>query len=170
MKRRAIVVLAVIGLFLPLDPAYTATASLTGFSDVQDLHWAYDDVMKGVSKGYINGLPDGKFAPDRSISRAEFIKMAVAALGLPIEEQEPWEAWYVPYTNVALEHGLIDPVEYEDGDYTRFMSRMEMVRVAVKAIDESTRNAGLLNEELMVKAAASMARPFRKERAPVPKR
>jgi hypothetical protein len=29
---------------------------------------------------------------------------------------------------------------------------MEMVRVAVKAIDESTRNAGLLNEELMVKA------------------
>jgi hypothetical protein len=152
MKRRVIVFLAVVGLFLPLDPAYTATASLTEFPDVQASHWAYDDVMRGVSKGYINGLPDGSFAPDRSVSRAEFIKIAVAALGLPIEEQRLGEAWYVPYTNAALEHGLIDPVEYEDGDYTRFMSRMEMVRVAVKAIDESTRNAGLLNEELMVKA------------------
>jgi hypothetical protein len=121
------------------------------FRDVPEKHWAYSDVMAGVQKGYINGLPNGKFAPDQTVSRAEFIKMAVAALGLPIE-QHPDEAWYVPYARAALEHGLIDPAEYEDGDYTRFMSRMEMVRVAVKAIDESTRNAGLLDEELMLKA------------------
>jgi hypothetical protein len=108
--------------------------------------------MAGVQKGYINGLPNGKFAPDQTVSRAEFIKMAVAALGLPIEEQQSGEAWYVPYVKAALEHGLIDPAEYEDGNYTRYMSRMEMVRVAVKAIDESTRNAGLLDEELMLKA------------------
>jgi len=122
------------------------------FRDVPEKHWAYSDVMAGVLKGYINGLPNGKFAPDQTVSRAEFIKMAVAALGLPIEDQQPGEAWYVPYARAALEHGLIDPAEYEDGDYTRFMSRMEMVRVAVKAIDESTRNAGLLDEELMLKA------------------
>ena len=122
------------------------------FRDVPEKHWAYADVMAGVQKGYINGLPNGTIAPDQTVSRAEFIKMAVAALGLPIEEQQSGEAWYVPYARAALEHGLIDPAEYEDGDYARFMSRMEMVRVAVKAIDESTRNAGLLDEELMLKA------------------
>jgi len=126
--------------------------TIASFTDISASHWAYADVMAGVQKGYINGLPNGTFAPDQTVSRAEFIKMAVAALGLPIEEQQPGEAWYVPYARAALEHGLIDPAEYEDGDYARFMSRMEMVRVAVKAIDESTRNAGLLDEELMLKA------------------
>jgi len=126
--------------------------TIASFTDISASHWAYADVMAGVQKGYINGLPNGTFAPDQTVSRAEFIKMAVAALGLPIEEQQSGEAWYVPYARAALEHGLIDPAEYEDGDYARFMSRMEMVRVAVKAIDESTRNAGLLDEELMLKA------------------
>src|SRR5690606_17983570 len=120
------------------------------FSDLPTAHWAYEDVMSGVQKGYINGLPDGRFAPDRSVSRSEFIKMIVAALELPIDEQKPGEAWYAPYTNVALEHGLIDQNEYADGNFAKVMTRMEMVRVAVKAIDETARTADKLNDELML--------------------
>jgi hypothetical protein len=150
-KWLSIAVLA--GLILSLMPVTNASAQeQVLFRDVPATHWAYQDVTAGVQKGYINGLPDGTFAPERPVSRSEFIKMITAALNLPVEAQQEGEAWYVPYTRAALNSGLIDANEYADGDFTKEMTRMEMVRVAVKAFDETVRGQHALNEELMLKA------------------
>jgi hypothetical protein len=150
-KWLSIAVLA--GLILSLMPVTNAAAQeQVSFRDVPATHWAYQDVTAGVQKGYINGLPDGTFAPERPVSRSEFIKMITAALNLPVEAQQEGEAWYAPYTRAALNSGLIDANEYADGDFTKEMTRMEMVRVAVKAFDETVRGQQALNEELMLKA------------------
>ena len=154
--RKWISVFVIVGLVLSLMPISSAAAQeQISFRDVPATHWAYQDVMSGVQKGYINGLPDGTFAPERPVSRSEFIKMITAALNLPVEAQQEGEAWYVPYTRAALNSGLIDANEYADGDFTKEMTRMEMVRVAVKAFDETVRGQHALNEELMLKAVES---------------
>lgn len=45
------------------------------FSDISSSHWAYENIKELVSEGTINGYSDGTFKPDKSVTRAEFVKM-----------------------------------------------------------------------------------------------
>lgn len=47
---------------------------LDRFNDVKS-HWAEKYINKIISKGWINGYPDGKFKPDQEMTRAEFITL-----------------------------------------------------------------------------------------------
>jgi hypothetical protein len=46
------------------------------FEDVRD-HWCKDVIEKFTSKNWVKGYNDGKFYPDRYITRAEFTTMVV---------------------------------------------------------------------------------------------
>ena len=54
------------------------------FSDTAG-HWAEDYIARMKEHGAVNGLPDGSFLPDASVTRAEFVKMLGGLLG--VEEQ-----------------------------------------------------------------------------------
>lgn len=41
----------------------------------KESHWAYSFIQKASAIGVINGLPDGRFAPDRNAQRAEALTM-----------------------------------------------------------------------------------------------
>lgn len=51
------------------------------FSDVSQSDWFYENVMRLVSSGIIDGFEDGTFRPYDGIQRAQAAKMLVAALG-----------------------------------------------------------------------------------------
>lgn len=51
------------------------------FSDVPAAHWAYDAINTAAAYGWINGVGDGRFSPDRPITRAEAAKLICAVLG-----------------------------------------------------------------------------------------
>lgn len=108
-------------------------SSALKFSDVPVGHWAYRDVLTGVQKGYVDGFTDGTFAPDKPVSRAEFIKMVVAATRLPVGQSKVGEPWYLPYTTAARQYGFIGDQEYENDNFTAPMTRLEMAKVAVRA-------------------------------------
>jgi hypothetical protein len=110
-------------------------SSALKFSDVPLSHWAYKDILLGVDKGYVDGMPDGTFAPDKAISRAEFIKMVVASLKLPVGSQQQGEPWFGPYIRTAMEYGLINVDEF--GTYSETMNRQEMAKVAVRAVGKN---------------------------------
>ena len=64
------------------DDTYGATDDVYGlvtFPDIQG-HWAQDEIEALATHGIINGKPDGIFAPEDDISRAEFITLIVNAL------------------------------------------------------------------------------------------
>ena len=50
------------------------------FTDISD-HWAKDYIVTLHSKGMVNGNPDGTYRPDNSITRAEFVAIAIRTLG-----------------------------------------------------------------------------------------
>lgn len=52
------------------------------FSDVPPDHWAFQYVGELVERGAINGYPDGKYYPDKIVTREEFAKIMVVAAGL----------------------------------------------------------------------------------------
>lgn len=115
-----------------------ATAASTQFSDVKATHWAASAIEKGVSKGYIEGYETGKFKPDASVTRAEFVKMVVSAMELQTTPASG--KWYVQYVNAASNAGLYASADYTNNDtaWNKVMTRDEMARVAARAIGEKT--------------------------------
>jgi S-layer homology domain. len=101
--------------------------------DVKD-HWAAEAIRKAIERGYVNGYADFTFRPNAPVSRAEFIKMVVAAIGLDTSSVPQGTKWYDPYVNAAIRNNLITATEYKSGDYNTHMTRMEMARVSVRAI------------------------------------
>ena len=51
------------------------------FNDIEN-HWAKNEIIDFANKGYLNGRSDGKFYPNDTITRAEFVKVINKMFGL----------------------------------------------------------------------------------------
>ncbi|MEK4509249.1 S-layer homology domain-containing protein [Paenibacillus anaericanus] len=107
-----------------------APSIFTAFKDITN-HWGKADIVNAATKGYVNGYVDGTFKPNQDVSRAEFIKMVVSAIGFALEQQQGSGPWYKPYIEAAFINDVIKGSEY--GDYNVAMTRLEMARAAVRA-------------------------------------
>lgn len=82
------------------------------FSDVSG-HWAEDIISEMAEKGIIAGFDDGTFKPDEKVTRAQFCKMIVTALGLSGSSDGktygdvPAGAWYETYVKTADANGIV---------------------------------------------------------------
>lgn len=96
------------------------------FTDVAVMpQWALPEVAAAVKAGIIKGMPDGSFAPDRLVTRAEMAAMLTRALawaGLEVKPEAPEFAdqaeipdWAVEPVAAAVRHGLIKG--YPDGTF-----------------------------------------------------
>lgn len=90
-----------------------------GFHDVAADYWAYQEIEALSEKGVIAGNGDGSFAPEGTITREEFAKMAVLAFeyfqeGATAEfaDVQP-DAWYYPYVASANASGIMNGVSAE---------------------------------------------------------
>lgn len=84
------------------------------FNDMQESHWAYGAVKALKEKGVISGYADGSFAPDRTVTREEFVKMIVTAFSLENADANSYfydvfdDDWFYPYISAAFEKGIIN--------------------------------------------------------------
>lgn len=83
------------------------------FTDIAG-HWGETYIKALADKGMVDGVGDGKFNPDGTVTRAEFLKMAMDACGVvghAYREGECLDAtnddWYCYYLQGALDKGLI---------------------------------------------------------------
>ncbi|NLY09425.1 MAG: S-layer homology domain-containing protein [Tissierellia bacterium] len=60
--------------------------SSNSFSDLQENHWAFGVINSAVSKGWVNGYPDGTFKADREITRAEVVTIVNRMLNRKADE------------------------------------------------------------------------------------
>ncbi|NMO94386.1 glycosyl hydrolase 53 family protein [Paenibacillus lemnae] len=61
---------------------YTALYEPVRFTDIARYAWAEDQIEGLVAKGIIQGMSTTEFAPQKQVSRAQFIQMLMHALGL----------------------------------------------------------------------------------------
>ncbi len=111
-----------------------STTQTPEFSDITG-HWAQEQITRMAEEGIVNGMGDGTFQPDGSLTRAQFAAMLVKALGLPLGEGNggfsdvSQSDWFAPYTVAAQRAGIIRG--YEDGSFQpdREISREEMAKL-----------------------------------------
>lgn len=67
-----------------VEPGVSLKISISGSAPYKDTkgHWAEGDIARATEMGWVNGLPDGRFAPDQEVTRAEFTTMLSRALAL----------------------------------------------------------------------------------------
>ena len=58
------------------------SASAAEFNDIKG-HWAEDVINELADKDIIHGVSDTEFNPDGTVTRAEFLKMALGTVVLP---------------------------------------------------------------------------------------
>lgn len=95
--------------------AAEASKGSSNFTDVAGDHWASGFIAQGVSKGYINGMGDGTFAPNANVTYAQVVKMLVCVLGYA-EDAEANGGWPNGYINQGTTLEVTDGVSVASAD------------------------------------------------------
>ncbi|HHW40126.1 MAG TPA: S-layer homology domain-containing protein [Syntrophomonadaceae bacterium] len=108
-------------LVLTLVAAIPLSASAAAvFKDI-NRHWAEESIAALAEKGYIKGYPDGTFRPDNTVSRAEFLAILTACLGIKpdgattVYFSDTRNHWALAQINEMVKRGVLVPAEYPGG-------------------------------------------------------
>lgn len=125
------------------------------FKDLDDYPWARAAIEDLSGKSIISGTGDSQFAPGNPLTRSQFAKMIVLAMGespgtavkTPFSDIKAAD-WYYGYVEKAAELGLING--YPDGTFRpdQVLSRQEMLTILVQAMGEKAA-AGSVSADLL---------------------
>ncbi len=97
---------------------YVVLVNTTKFNDIPSNYSASSQLDTLLGRGAVSGFPDGGFHPTAQVTRAQFVKMLVLALGLNVPAQPtndgfkdvPADSWYAPYVDAAVQAKLVEGV------------------------------------------------------------
>ncbi len=98
---------------------YAALAYEKTFADIAT-HWARNDIEVMAARHVAQGMPDGTFAPDAGVTRAQFAAFVTRCLGLEPGgaagfSDVPANAWYAGVVAAAAKAGIVKG--FEDGTF-----------------------------------------------------
>ncbi|MCH5212541.1 MAG: S-layer homology domain-containing protein [Oscillospiraceae bacterium] len=112
------------------------------FTDLSSARWA-SDAINGLAKaGVINGVTDTLFAPNDTVTRAQFAKMLMGAFGLTASAYTTssfadvsTDAWYFDAVETAYNLGIINGIE--DGVFApdALITRQDMAVMVTRAAE-----------------------------------
>ncbi len=116
-------------------------------------HWAELDVEAGVKAGWIAGHADGSFKPQDSVTRAEFVKMLLGALGVKSVDAsasftDTSGHWAAGVIEGAVAAGIIKKEEYPSGKFEpdKAITREEVATMAIRALGREGQAAAAAGE------------------------
>lgn len=124
----------------PVEEDKATDAEKSIFNDLDSVSWAKTAIEYLFDKGVVNGKADGVYAPDDNVTRAEFIKIIVVAMGIsgdiedtPFTDVEENE-WYAPYIAAAYKGGVV--LGAEDGAFypNASITREDMATILYRAL------------------------------------
>ena len=110
------------------------------FMDLGDVSWAYDSISKLFYKGILKGKEPAKFCPQDKVTRAEFVKMAVTAFNLEIENPVcdftdlPKDHWAYKYVASMSDIGLISGYSATEFGTEESISRQDVIAILIRII------------------------------------
>lgn len=119
----------------------SSAKEIENFTDLGNVSWAKDAIMKLAGLGIVSGYENGRFCPENSITREEFVKMLVCALNLAdvsadshfddVEEDN----WSYIYVSSALKAGIITGINENMFGFGRYITRQEMAVMIMRALE-----------------------------------
>ncbi len=121
-----------------VDPVPSPTIE---FTDIQN-SFARESIVTAAREGIITGYPNGTFAPDKHITRAEFVALLVRAskadtwddLTLPFVDTSSG-SWYETYLKTALALGYVDGLSDTEFGPNMLVNREQATKMVVTALE-----------------------------------
>ena len=121
-----------LSLALALSLGLTAPAHAAGttFTDVPAEHWAYSSVEEMASRGVVSGVGGNRYAPDNTVSYAEFATM-IARSFYGDQIGTGGEAWYSAFLDTVTQAGAVKGTRLEEDPALAVegISRYDMAQV-----------------------------------------
>ncbi len=119
MKRILFIILVIsLLVFCSLNASALDAAADTAFIDVAEDAWYYGDVYAAQALGLMEGVGEGRFSPDSSLTLAEAVTLAARARSLYLKDEEAFvrhDEWYRVYGDYALANSIL---KEEPADWT----------------------------------------------------
>ena len=114
-----------------------ATEVRVTFTDVTG-HKNQDAIEILAGKGVINGMGNGTFAPNQTMTRAQFCTIVVKALGLTPKANNRFadvhsKAWYAGYVGTASDKGIVNGVGNSKFNPNGTITRQEAATMVARA-------------------------------------
>ena len=119
-----------------VKPAQVVTPGLT-FSDT-NTHANRRAIEALAARGIINGMGDGTFGPDKTMTRAQFAAIVVRGLGLPQQAVTVFgdvkaTDWHAPYVGTAYTYGIVNGRSANTFDPNGTITRQEAALMVARA-------------------------------------
>ncbi|GAB6275130.1 MAG: hypothetical protein STSR0004_19950 [Peptococcaceae bacterium] len=133
------------------------------FKDLTNEHWAYACIITLCAKGIVAGYPDKTFRPGNNITRAEFAKLIVGALGIakempskPTFMDVQTANWHYGYVEAAAKAGLIKGYKgkFRPND---FITRQEITAIMIRATGKESEALAKAQEKIDLADAAQIS-------------
>lgn len=123
------------------------------FNDIEGVTWASEAILALADKGIVNGKGDGKFKPDDDVTREEFVKIIIGALGMSDAKYEgnafsdvKDSDWFCKFVNIANENQIVKGIGGEMFGVGENITRQDMVVMVYNAL--LFKNAEVTSAEL----------------------
>lgn len=122
-------------------PEYQETNGQDMFNDLDSEPWAKEYINILTEKGIINGKSDGIFAPQENVTREEFLKMLICALGISCEPGDVFfddveqGAWYEPYVTCGVNMGIVNGIDEKRFGTGENITREQMAVMTARALE-----------------------------------
>lgn len=124
------------------EPGQSLKIAITGnYLDTKG-HWAEEHIVRATAMGWIKGYPDGTFAPNKEVTRAEFTTMLSSALALSsssdqaqtFKDYEQIPQFAKSHISQAVAAGLVKG--YDDATFrpSQWINRSEMTVMLMRVI------------------------------------
>ena len=127
------------GSSVAIDPSFEEQLNkpISTFNDVPNTHWAAQSVGYLANAGVISGTGDGSFAPDRTVTREEFVKMVVGAFGLTGSADVAFgdiakDHWAYNYIAIAVNNGIVNGVSADKFGMGAKITRQDMAVIIAR--------------------------------------
>lgn len=142
------------------------------YSDVTASHWAASAIEVLSARGIVNGMSEDRFAPNETLTRAQFSKMLAGALGLaPQYPEQPSfsdvqpQGWSYGWIETAAAAGIVEGTQ---GTFNPdvALTREQMMTMLVRAVEvqeagsTQTGDASHLQQFVDIETVSSWALPY----------
>lgn len=109
------------------------------FNDISDVQWAKEHIENLANKGIITGVGEGRFEPNRTVLREEFIKLLVAAFYLDLSTEPAYfddvdnTKWYSNYIAVAIQKKMANGVANHLFGIGQSITRQDMATMVFRS-------------------------------------
>lgn len=169
MYKKILYLTLVVALFLTMNMTAlsgTAADGKTKFKDVtSNYSWAYDAINELVKEGAISGVDNTHFEPDSPVTKEQFAKMLVGALGIEIVEESADaeqtseetisykdvenDRWSYPYIKACCEFLYDDSYGSANFNPAENYTREKCAYAIAMALGYGGKNANLLDAKVL---------------------